>query len=100
MIKKNKQQILKNLLQNKLYLKLEYKNLIIKSIIKNKNIKNSYNIIPTLLKNTQIKYNKKVCLLSGSHKSVYNNLNLSKHNINYLATTGLLQNFIKQVVGP
>lgn len=93
MIKKNKQQILKNLIQNKLILKLEYKNLIIKSIIKNKNIKNNHCILPTLLKNTQIKYNKKICLLSGSHRSVYNSLNMSKHNINYLSTTGLLQNF-------
>jgi ribosomal protein S14 len=94
MLKKSKQQILKFNLKNNIILKYEYKNIIIKSLIHNRNItyKDKLNAIFYLKKN-YIKKNKKICLLSGKHRSIDNKLNLSRHNLNYFSKLGVLQNF-------
>lgn len=44
MLKKNKQKILKNKLDTNILLKYELKNLILKSIIQNQNLKNKYRL--------------------------------------------------------
>jgi len=93
MIKKNKQRIIKNKYNNLISLKYEIKNLILKSIIHNNNINNKYKLYSIFLKKKQIKTNKKICLLSGNHRSTNTKLNFSKHNMNYLSKLGLLQNF-------
>jgi len=94
MLKKKQQQILKNNIKNNIYLKYEYKNIILKSIIHNKNIDNKTRLFANLnIKKPNLKKNKKICLISGRHRGVYNTLNLSRHNINYFAKIGVLQNF-------
>lgn len=93
MIKKNQQKILKNKINTLIILKYEIKNIILKSIIQNQNINNKYKMYTIFLQKKKIKSNKKICLLSGNHRSNNNNLNLSKHNLNYLTKLGLLQNF-------
>jgi len=93
MIKKNKQKILKNKYNNLICLKYEIKNIILKSIIHNNNINNKYKLYSLFIKKKNKKKNKKICLINGYNRSVNNNFNLTKHNINYLAKLGLLQNF-------
>jgi len=94
MIKKTKKQILKNNLINNIILKYEYKNIILKSIIHNRNTNNKTKLIANYyLKKNYLKKNKKICLLSGRHRGVYSNLNISRHNVNYFAKLGILQNF-------
>lgn len=94
MLKKQQQQILKNNLKNNLILKYEYKNTILKSIIQNKNLKHKVRIYAILnLKKVTTQKNKKICLISGRHRGVNTNLNLSRHNINFFAKLGILQNF-------
>lgn len=93
MLKKNKQKILKNKLNTNILLKYELKNLILKSVIQNQNLSNKYRLYNLFLIKKKIKKNKKICLISGHNRSVNNNLNLSRHNTNYLSKLGLLQNF-------
>jgi len=93
MIKKNKQKILKNKLNNLIIMKFELKNRILKSLIHNQNINNKYKLYSLFLIKKRIKKNKKICLISGHHSGVNNNLNFSRHNMNYLSKLGLLQNF-------
>lgn len=94
MLSKAKQQILKHNLKNNISLKYEYKNLILKSIIQNRNLDNKYRLISKYyFKKNYVKKNKKICFLTGKHKAVFNKLNLSRHNINYFSKLGLLQNF-------
>ena len=93
MIRKNKQKILKNKLNNLLVLKFELKSIMLKSIIHNQNINNKYKLYSLFLLKKKIKKNKKICLISGHHSGVINNLNFSRHNVNYLSKLGLLQNF-------
>ncbi len=94
MLNKAKQQILKHNLKNNIILKYEYKNIILKSIIQNRNINNKYRLISKYyLKKNYFKKNKKICFLSGKHRGINNNLNLSRHNLNYLCKLGILQNF-------
>jgi len=94
MLNKKKQQILKHNLNNNIILKYEYKNIILKSIIHNRNLNYKLRLISNYyLKKSHLKKNKKICLLSGRHRGVYNNLNLSRQNINYFSKLGVLQNF-------
>ena len=94
MLNKTKQQILKNNLKNNIILKYEYKNIILKSIIQNRNLDNKYRLISKYyLKKNYTSKNKKICLLSGKHKGVYNKFNLTRHNLNYFSKLGKLQNF-------
>lgn len=93
MLKKNKQKILKNKLDTNILLKYELKNLILKSIIQNQNLKNKYRLYNIFLLKKIKKKNKKICLISGHNRSINNDLNLSRHNVNYLSKLGLLQNF-------
>ena len=94
MLKKKQQQILKYNIKNNILLKYEYKNIILKSIIHNQNITKKIKLFSYLsLKKIDTKKNKKICLISGRHRSVYNKLNLSRHNINYFSKIGILQNF-------
>lgn len=94
MLKKKHQQILKNNIKNNITLKYEFKNIILKSIIQNKNLNYKIRIYAFLnLKKTTIQKNKKVCLISGRHRGVNTKLNISRHNINYFAKLGILQNF-------
>jgi ribosomal protein S14 len=94
MINKKNQQILKHSILNKLVLKYLYKNIILKSIIHNRNLNiKSRAIANYYTKKNYIKKNKKICMLTGKHRSVYNNLNLSRHNLNYFSKLGVLQNF-------
>lgn len=94
MLNKAKQQILKHNIKNNLILKHEYKNLILKSIIHNRNLNNKYRLISKYyIKKLYLKKNKKICLLTGKHKSVYTKFNLTRHNLNYFAKLGILQNF-------
>ena len=60
MLKKAKQQILKHNLKNNISLKYEYKNLILKSIIHNRNLSNKYRLISSYyLKKNYLKKIKK-----------------------------------------
>lgn len=94
MLKKSKQQILKHNLKNNIILKYEYKNIILKSIIHNRNTNYKQKLIATFyLKKNYLKKNKKICLLSGLHKGVDSKLGLSRHNLNYFTKLGVLQNF-------
>ena len=93
MLKKNKQKILKNKLNTNILLKYELKNLILKSVIQNQNLNNKYRLFNLFLIKKKIKKNKKICLISGHNRSINNQLNISRHNINYLSKLGLLQNF-------
>ena len=94
MLNKSKQQILKSNLKNNIILKYEYKNIILKSIIHNRNLSNKYRLISKYyLKKTHISKNRKICLLSGKHKSIHNKFNLTRHNMNYFSKLGVLQNF-------
>jgi len=94
MLKKSKQQILKHNLKNNIILKYEYKNIILKSIIHNRNLDYKYKLLASYyLKKNYLKKNKKICLISGRHRGVYSNLNLSRQNINYFSKLGILQNF-------
>jgi hypothetical protein len=94
MLKKSKQQILKHNLKNNIILKYEYKNIILKSIIHNRNLSYKYKFISTFyLKKNYLKKNKKICFLTGLHKSIDNKLSISRHNLNYFAKLGILQNF-------
>lgn len=94
MLKKKQQQILKSNLKNNLVLKYEYKNTILKSIIQNKNLYYGIRIYAILnLKKVTIQKNKKICLISGRHRGVNTNLNISRHNVNFFAKLGILQNF-------
>ena len=93
MINTKKQSILKNKYKNIIFIKYEIKYLILKSIIHNNFIKNKYKLYANLLKNKKNKKNKKICVLSGSYKSININFNLTKHNVNFLSKLGLLQNF-------
>jgi len=94
MVKKSKKQILKHNIINNIILKNEYKNIILKSLIHNRTINNKIKLLINFyLKKQYLKKNKKICLLSGRHRGVYSNLNLSRHNINYFSKLGILQNF-------
>nr|YP_009512652.1 ribosomal protein S14 [Uronema marinum]AXJ93344.1 ribosomal protein S14 [Uronema marinum] len=93
MLKKNKQKILKNKLNTNILLKYELKNLILKSVIQNQNLNNKYRLFNLFLIKKKFKKNKKICLISGHNRSINNQLNMSRHNINYLSKLGLLQNF-------
>ncbi len=93
MIKKNQQKVLKTKIYNLILLKYEIKNIILKSIIHNQNINNKYKLYTIFLQKKKVKPNKKICLLSGNHRSSNTYLNLSKHNLNYLTKLGLLQNY-------
>lgn len=94
MIKKGMQQILKHQLINIVAAKYEYNNIILKSIIHNQNIPYKTKLYAHLmLKKTNLKKTKKICMITGKHKSVNNFLNISRHNVNYFSKLGLLQNF-------
>lgn len=94
MLNKKKQQILKHNLKNNIALKYEYKNLILKSIIHNRNLNLKIRLISKYyINSSHIKKNKKICFLSGKHKAVNTKFNMSRHNINYLSKLGILQNF-------
>lgn len=94
MLKKKQQQILKSNLKSNLILKYEFKNTILKSIIQNKNLNYKIRIYAILnLKKATIQKNKKICLISGRHRGINTNLNLSRHNVNFFAKLGILQNF-------
>lgn len=94
MLNKKHQQILKSNIKNNIILKYEYKNIILKSIIHNKNINYKIRLFSALnIKKNTIKKNKKICLISGRHRGVNTNLNISRHNINYFSKLGILQNF-------
>ena len=93
MLKKNKQNILKNKINHNIILKFEIKNLILKSINHNNQIKNKLKLFSNIIKLKKIKKNKKICLLSGHKRSINNKLNFSRHNLNYISKLGLLQNF-------
>lgn len=93
MLKKNKQNILKNKINHNIILKFEIKNLILKSITHNNNISNKLKLLSNIKKSKKIKKNKKICLISGHYRSINNKLNLSRHNLNYISKMGLLQNF-------
>lgn len=94
MIKKSKQQILKHNLKNNIILKNEYKNLIIKSILHNRQLPYKIKILINIYSKTcNIKKNKKICFFSGLHKGIDQRFNFSRHNTNYLAKLGILQNF-------
>lgn len=94
MLKKKNQQVLKSNIKNNIILKYEYKNIILKSIIQNKNINYKIRLFSFLsIKKGTIKKNKKICLISGRHRGVNTNLNISRHNVNYFAKLGILQNF-------
>lgn len=94
MLNKGKQQILKNNLKNNIILKYEYKNIILKSIIHNRNLNNKHRLISKYyLKKNYVTKNNKICLLSGKHKSIYTKFNLTRHNMGYFSKLGILQNF-------
>ena len=94
MLNKAKQQILKHNLENNIVLKYEYKNLILKSIIHNRNLDNKLRLFSKLsVKKNYRKRNKKICLLTGKSKSVYNKFNLTRGSLNYFCKLGILQNF-------
>ena len=93
MLKKNKQNILKNKINHNIILKFEIKNLILKSISHNNNINNKLKLLSNIKKIKKIKKNKKICLISGHYRSINNKLNLSRHNLNYISKMALLQNF-------
>ena len=94
MLKKKNQQVLKSNIKNNIILKYEFKNLMLKSIIHNKNINYKIRIYSFLnLKKNTLQKNKKICLISGRHRGVNNNLNMSRHNLNYFSKLGILQNF-------
>lgn len=92
-LKKQKQRILKNQINSCLILKFEIKNLILKSILINNNLKNKNRLLSFYLLRKKKKKNKKICLLSGHFRGTNTKLNLSRHNLNYLSKLGLLQNF-------
>lgn len=94
MLKKSKQQIIKSNLKNSIILKYEYKNIILKSIVHNRNNEFKNNLSAMLnSKKMYKKKNKKICLLTGTHRSIDNQLSLSRHNLNYFSKLGILQNF-------
>ena len=91
---KRKKRLLKHTMQNKIILKYLYKNIILKSIIHNRNLNAKYRALSNYyIKKGNVKKNKNICFLSGKHRSVYNTLGLSRHNLNYFSKLGLLQNF-------
>lgn len=94
MLKLNKQKILKNIVNNNIAIKYQYKNLILQSIIQNNNINHKTQLISKyFLKKQTLKNNKKICIMSGSYKGVYNKFNMSRHNVNYFSKLNLLQNY-------
>jgi len=94
MIGWNKQQILKTQLKHQIMLKTEYKYIILRSIVHNLQLSRSIRLAAQLrLVNFRYSNLKQKCLMSGKQKSVNGFLTLSRHNINYFAKLGILQNF-------
>ena len=88
----------KNLHKNKLFAKKEIKNIILKSIIQNRNIKPIIRI-----KASRYNYNRSnlsfiskqknnICLKTGRIKGVYNQFNFSRHYLKFLGSNNNLQN--------
>ena len=86
----------RNIRKNKMlkitYLKNEYKYIILKSIIQNKNIKPKirsfakFKLVRMHIK-TRISFQKKVCLLLNKCRGIYPKLQLKKHSIKKLNTS-------------
>lgn len=94
MLKKKNQQILKYKLKSLIFLKYEYKNKILKSIIQNNNICSKYRLFAHIkIQKKKNIISKKICLISGRHRGVNTRLKLSRHNMNYFAKIGVLQNY-------
>ena len=90
--------IKKDIIKRKRYTKLEIKYIILKSIIRNQNIKPLIRIKAIRLncKKSYLSYMSKqknnICVKTGRIKGVYNQFNLSRHYIKYLGSNNNLQN--------
>jgi ribosomal protein S14 len=96
-MKRGKKNISKDLISRKYYIKNEFKKIILKSIIQNKNTKpivRSYAYFKLIHFATKSSISKQlnVCLLRGRTKGVWKFAQLCRHAINKLAVSGSLQN--------
>jgi len=96
-MKRNQKNITKDLINRQLFIKYEYKKLILKSIMQNKNAKPivrsyAYFKLINFTKKSSISKQINVCLLRGRTKGVWRFSQLSRHAMNRLAITGSLQN--------
>jgi len=96
-MKRGKKNITKDLLGRKFYIKNEFKKIILKSIIQNKNTKpivrsHAYFKLSHFDKKSSISNQINVCLLRGRTKGVWKFAQLCRHAINKLAVTGVLHN--------
>lgn len=97
---KNKiRNINKDLIKRKMFLRVEIKKMILKSIFQNSNVKPIIRAkilrkLGLFRKNESIsRQNNNICLLTGRNKGVLRLNNLSRHMIKKLSTTGDVQNF-------
>lgn len=88
----------KDLIKRKEFLKKEIKKIVLKSIIQNLNLKPKIRslafkkIIKLQLESSISKQNNNLCLQTGRFKGVLRLTNLSRHNIKKLSLIGSLQN--------
>lgn len=83
MIKLKESRILKKKKKDLINIKNQYKSILIKSIIHNRNLIISSKLKAFLLQFFFIKKNnQKICFLSGQRKSINSLLKINRHNIN------------------
>ena len=88
----------RDLLKRKEFLKKEIKKITLLSIIQNLNTKpiiraNALKKLCAFTRNSSIsRQNNNICLLTGRNKGVLNITNLSRHQLKKLSTTGSVQN--------
>lgn len=96
-MKRNKKNISKDLIKRGTYIKYELKKCILKSIIKNKQVKpiiRSYAFLKLInfTNKSYISRQINTCLFRGRNKGVYKKIQLCRHAINQQARFGFLQN--------
>lgn len=79
------------------FLKNEYKYIMMKSLLQNKNIKPKIqclikNKLTLCSKKTRISFQKKVCLILGKHRSIHPKILLKRHTIKKLSATANIPN--------
>lgn len=96
-MKRNRKNVTKDLINRKHYIKNEFKKLILKSVMQNKNAKpivraHAYFKMIHFPKKSSISNQINVCLLRGRTKGVWKFAQMCRHVIVKLAVTGNLQN--------
>lgn len=93
--------IYKNNLKKIYYIKNEFKVILLKSIIHDKNVKpiiRSYCLykLTNIKKKSRISFQKSVCLILGKHRAIYSKFQIKRHTLKKLNTLAKIPNLKSQ----